>query len=231
MKLHKHCTVSGQEYQLVNEDIRLDIDRPGLAIIQVVAEEPLAGLVEFSLGWHFEDNLTRFFTGEVKRSTTVDDKQQRLLCLELSARIDDTAPISLRHPTLRDVIAKYAEMTELAFVIPDKPYADTQIPAFYGLGNAFHAMRNLGEVFHIDDYVWFTQGDGRIFVGSWEDSRRKGREIEIPQAVFKNVSADGDRTMTAIPGLRPGCVVNGERVEYIKLSGHQMSFKCSNGPF
>ena len=226
MKLFKRFTVQGGEYQIVNEEIRLDIDRPGLAIIQVVADEPLSGRVRFSLGWHFDPHLTLFFTGEIARCTQVDGKQYRLLCPELSARLDNTEPVALRHPTMQDVIARYAELTGLSFIVPAKPYAETRVPAFYGLGSVFHAMKNLGQVFHVEDYVWLTQGDGRVFAGAWQDSRWKGREIAIPQAVFNNVSAGGERVMTALPALRPGCEVNGERVQSVWFSGHEMRVKC-----
>lgn len=179
------------------------------------------------MGWNNDPQLTLFFTGEVDgESKTVDHKQQRLLCLELSARLDKTAPIALRHPTMREVLEKYSALSDLSFIIPGKPYTTTKVPAFYGFGSAVHAMRNLGEVFHIEDYVWLTQGDGRIFAGSWEDSRWKGREIEIPYKIFKKVSADGCFTMTAAPGIRPGCQVNGARVVNVNFTGHEMSFKC-----
>lgn len=230
MKLHKRLTVGGTEYPIVSEDVRLDIDRPGVAIFQVLADSQLSGKVEFSLGWNIQSELTLFFTGEVATSTPVGYKQQRLLCRELSARLDNTKPVALRHPTLKEVLAKYAELTELSFIVPEKPYADTKVPAFYGLGSAYHAMQNLGAVFHIDDYVWLTQGDGKVFAGSWEDSRWKGKEVEIPRAVFKKASADGLCAMPAAPAIRPGCVVNkdagGGRVVSVSLSGITMSFKC-----
>lgn len=228
MKLFKRFTVEGQEYPIVKEDIRLDIDRPGLAIIQVLADAELSGQVEYSMGWNYGDTLTVYFSGEIKTSTTVDAKQQKLLCLELSARIDNTAPISLRHPTLKEVLAKYAELTELSFILPDKSYAQEKVPAFYGFGSAFHAMHSIGQIFHIPDYVWLTQGDGRIFVGSWEDSRWKGREIAVPQEMFKRVSADNEIMMTVAPGVRPGCVVNGKRVMRVNFSGHEARLKCRN---
>jgi hypothetical protein len=230
MKLLKRLVVNGAEYPLVSDEVRLDISRPGAAIFQVRADQRLEGRVEFSLGWHFQSALTRFFCGEVVTSTTVDAKQQRLFCRELSARMDNAAPLSLRHPTLREVLATYAELTGLEFIVPERPYAFAKVPAFYGFGSAMHAMQTLGEVFHIDDYVWLSQGDGKIFVGSWADSRWKGREVEIPQNVFKQVSAGGQCTMAAVPDIRPGCVVNaatdGGRVETVTLSGVNMSFKC-----
>lgn len=226
MKLYKRFSVEDEEFQIVNEQIRLDIDRPGLAIIQVVADRKLEGKAAYALGWNISPKMTLFFTGEIASSTRVDAKQQRLLIPELSARIDNAAPVALRHPTMRDVIGTYAELTGLEFIVPDKPYSDTKVPAFYGFGSAFHAMRNLGDVFHIDDYVWLTQGDGKIFAGAWADSRWKGKEVDIPESMFTNVSADGSVTMTAAPGIRPGCVVNGRRVVSVRLSGHAMELKC-----
>lgn len=226
MKLFKRFTVEGEEYPLVSEQIRLDLDRPGLAIVQVVATHKLEGRVTYSLGWNVSPRLTLFFTGEIANSARVDDKQQRLLCPELSARIDGAAPLALRHPTMKDVLARYAELTGLSFIVPEKPYVETRVPAFYGFGSAFHAMKTLGDVFHIDDYVWLSQGDGRIFAGSWADSRWPGKEVEIPANMCKRVSADGNITMTAAPGLRPGCVLNGKRVVSVLFAGHEMEIKC-----
>ena len=230
MKLIKRLVVDGVEYPLVSEEVRLDMGRPGAAIFQVRAEAKLEGRVEFALGWHFQNALTRFFTGEVVTSTTVDAKQQRLFCRELSARLDNAAPVSLRHPTLREVLATYAELTGLQFIVPERPYASTKVPSFYGVGSAMHAMQNLGRVFHIEDYVWLAQGDGKIFAGSWADSRWKDREVEIPQNMLKQVSADGQCSMTVVPDIRPGCVINaaagGGRVETVTLSGVTMGFKC-----
>ena len=70
MKLFKKLTVEGQEYQLVSENIALDIERPGRGIFQLVCpegEENPKGLVVFSLGWNFTNKLTLFFTGEIEQ--------------------------------------------------------------------------------------------------------------------------------------------------------------------
>ena len=226
MKLQKRITVNGEEFPLVSEKIVLSLTAPGTAIFQVQAEQKLEGLVTFAMGWHFDARLTLFFTGEIQTSTRIDAKQQRLLCGEFSARLDKASPISLRHPTLKEVLGAYAKQTGISFIIPDKGYAVTKIPAFYGFGSAYQAMHNLGDVFHIPDYVWLTQADGKVFAGSWEDSRWKGREVEIPDGLFGKASADGARTMTAAPGIRPGCHINGERVTSVQFSGHEMRVLC-----
>lgn len=225
MRLLKRLEIAGAEVPIVSEDIRLDIDRPGRAIFQVRADSELSGQVAFSLGWHFEASLTLFFTGEVERSTAVDAAQQRLFCREISARLDAQHPLSLRHPTLREVLAAYAQRTGLRFILPDRPYASTRVPAFYGLGSGYHGMASIGDVFGIEDYIWQAQGDGAVFVGSWADSRWPATPVSLPQEFFSRVTA-GMQTITCVPGLRPGVVLNDRRVQSVRLAGHQMEVQC-----
>lgn len=226
MRLQKRLLVSGAEIPLVSEDVRLDIDRPGRAIFQVRAGGQLAGEVSFALGWNHDPALTMFFTGEVERSVTVDASQQRLFCREVTARLDASHPVALRHPTLRDVLAAYATRTRLRFIVPDRPYASTRVPYFGTLGSGFHGMVRLGEVFAIPDFFWQAQGDGQVFVGSWEDSRWPKVAVELPEAIHSRATAGGGQTIPAIPGLRPGAVFNGRRVLSVRLSGHEMEVTC-----
>ena len=231
MKLNKNLSIGGKDYQLVSEDIALDIERPGRAMFELVCpegEEAPKGLVSFALGWNYADKLTLFFTGDIEHCQRMDNARIRLFSLELSGRLDLPHPLSLRHPTLKQVLNQYNKLTGLQFVLPARPYASVQVPAFYGTGSGFHGFSNLGAVFGIDDYLWQAQADGKIFVGSWADSRWKGREIELPQEVFKNVGPTGFKSTTAIPGLRPGAVVNGQRVISLDFSGHEMRFKCQS---
>lgn len=226
MKLQKRILVAGSELPLVSEDIRLDIDRPGRAIFQVRTAEQLSGAVSFALGWHFDAVLTLFFTGEVERSVPMDSTQQRLFCREVSARLDAAHRLALRHPTLRDVLAAYAARTGLRFIVPDRAYASTRVPYFGVLGSGFHGMARLGEVFSIPDYFWQTQGDGQVFVGSWEDSRWPKRAVELPESVHSQATAGGNQNIPAMPALRPGAILNGRRVLSLRLAGHEMGVTC-----
>ncbi|EPR43152.1 hypothetical protein dsx2_2512 [Desulfovibrio sp. X2] len=225
MRLIKRLLVSGEDVPLAAEDIRLDIDRPGRAVFQVRATQALSGPVTFALGWNFDDAMTLFFSGDVERCTPVDASQQRLFCREVTARLDASIPLALRHPTLRDVVAAYADATGLSFIVPDKAYASTKVPAFYGLGSGFHGMATLGDVFGITDYLWQAQGDGQVFVGSWGDSRWAKAGVTIPATYFAKATATS-RSIAAIPGLRPGVLLNGERVASVRMSGHQMEVVC-----
>ncbi len=226
MKLVKRLLAAGGEIPLVSETIRLDYNAPGRALFQVRSAEPLSGELSFVMGWNREPGLTRYFHGDIRKSVTVDATQQKLLCTEITARLDPLHPVSLRHPTLREVLAAYAARTGLCFIVPDRPYAVARIPAFYGAGTGYHALCNLGEAFSIPDYFWQAQGDGRVFVGSYADSFWSGKAVTVPQAYCSRATIAGGRTLTAIPALRPGAAVNGQRIQSILFSGHTMELSC-----
>jgi hypothetical protein len=226
MKLHKRLTINGAEVPLVSENIQLNHDRPGRAIFQVQAQSPLQGRITFAAGWDWADRLTRIFTGDIERSTTVDAHQQRLFCREVSARLDAILPVALRHPTLQDVLAAYAARTGLSFITPPRPYASVRVPYFGALGTGYQALDSLGAVFGIAEYMWQTQGDGQIFAGSWQDSRWPALAAHVPEEAFGQAGANGGQVMPAVPAMRPGAVLNGRRVQTVRFFGHQMEVAC-----
>lgn len=223
MRLYKKLSISGQDYIPVSEDISLHYNRSGRAIIQVQAKEELKGEVSFALGWNFESEMTLYFSGDVERSVRVDAKQQRLFCREISARLNAPHPLALRHPSLKDVLDAYAARTGISFILPERPYASVKVPAFYGVGSGFHGLDSVGGVFGIEDYHWQAQGDGKVFVGAWADSRWKDRAVDVPREFFTAQLATDNQTIAAIPALRPGAVVNGRRLYSLRFSGHQMT--------
>lgn len=217
--------------KLVQDSTVLELSQPGRAIFQVLSPQMLAGTVQFFVGWHWDSQLTLFFTGDIdpKLSTRVDDKQVRLCVREASARMQHIHPMALRHPTLKEVLAEYAKAAKVQFIVPEKGYATTKVPAFYAVGSGTHGLANMGDVFHIPDYVWLTQGDGKIFVGSHADCRwAKITGLDLPDNFYHSARADGTRSVTAVPSLRPGAVLNGERVRMIKLTGHTMEISICN---
>lgn len=225
MRLFKRLIVAGTEYGLASENVALYYNRPGRAVFQIRATDAqadaLAGQMQFALGWAHSDGMTLFFTGDVERTVRVDNVRRRLFCREVTARLDVQHPLAIRHATLQDVLGAYASRTGLEFVLPQKGYASKKVPAFYGHGTGFHGLAGAGDVFGIDDYHWQAQGDGKVFVGSWADSRWPDRAgATIGEEFF--FQAGTARKIAAIPTLRPGAVLNGERVRMVRFSGHEM---------
>ncbi|WP_027721200.1 hypothetical protein [Maridesulfovibrio zosterae] len=226
MNIRKTLTIGGQLYHIVNEDIRLELCGSGRAVFQIKASEAVSGVVQFVVGYSSQDKDRLFFTGYVESCHKVDNLQQRIFCRELSGVLDKHWPVSLRHSTLNDVLEHYTDITGLIFIVPEQSYSDTKVPSFQTLGDGFHAMSMIGDVFQIPDYIWNPQPDGQIFVGSWQESRWASRPLKVPEKWFKRVLTDGSKCCPIIPALRPGAKLNGQRVKSIKLKGHEMEITC-----
>ena len=226
MRLRKKLMVAGQEYGLVDDNVALYYNRPGRAVFQVRATdeqaEALTGMVQFALGWAHSEGMTLFFTGDIERAVRVDGQQRRLFCREISARLDSNLPLAIRHATLKDVLGAYAATTGLEFIVPDQPYATVKAPAFYGHGSGFHGLACAGDIFGIADYHWQAQGDGKIFVGSWADCRWPDRPATIAEEFF-TAAGNAARKIAAVPTMRPGAVLNGQRIRMVRFAGHEMT--------
>lgn len=229
MKLNKKLLVNGSLAAIEKDEIRLGYMETGSAILQVrLDEEPATGFsstVSFSLGWNFESSLNRFFYGYIERAVYAGKGLYRLFCRENSGKMEEAAPISLRHPLLTEVMQVYARHTGITFNIPRQPYASTPVPYFYGLGSGMQALQSLGDVFSIPDYFWQCGGDGKIFIGSYADSFWSGKTASLPEVLFQGGSIDGSRTIEAVPVLRPGATINGRKIKGVTLRGSKMEIK------
>lgn len=226
MKIRKTLTIGGKDIAIVDDDVRLDLSMTGRANFRVQASAPVEGIVTFSLGYADKPTDTLFFTGYVENSFTVDASTQRIMCRELVSAMQYPFPVSLRHPTLQDVLATYTKSTGLEFVVPDQPYVKERVPCFQTLGNGYHALDMLGDVFSVPYYIWQPQGDGKVFVGSWKHSRWAKIPVELEEEYFTNITVAGTKTMPAVPSMRPGVKLNGDYVTSLQLTGHEMVITC-----
>lgn len=211
---------------LVREHIWLDISTPARADFTVRSPGPLTGIVQLAIGAAGQKSLVEFFTGFISQSHTVDGAQQRIFCRELSAVLWATIPVSIRNASLNDILGVYSRKTGLSFCVPDKEYGTTLCPAFQTIGNGIHGLDSLGAIFAIPDYIWQQQGDGKVYVGGWADSRWAKKPFSVSEAFFQDVQLDGTKTMQAIPGLRPGVQLNGQYITSLQLKEHFMVVTC-----
>jgi len=227
MKLLKSLSVNGEAVGLVREYIWLDMATPGRADFTVRSPKPLSGVVQFYIGAAGRGTMAEFFTGFIVDSHTVDASQQRLFCRELAAALWTVIPVSIRNASMRDILGVYARKTGLSFTVPDKDYGDTPCPAFQTVGSGIHGLDSLGPIFGIEDYIWQQQGDGQVFAGSWQDSKWAGKPFTVQETAFENIQVDGTRTLQAVPGLRPGVMLNGRYVTSLQLYKHFMVVTCA----
>lgn len=226
MKLHKVLSINGRPFDLVSDEVCLDLRTPGRASLRIKASEPQRGLVTLDLGYN-EKPLQRHFCGYIERSTTANEQEQVLFCRELAAVLSYPLPIALRHVNLSTVLAQVSQQTGLRFRVPDAAYAKVRTPYFYSLGDGIQALDSLAQVFSIPDFVWHQQGDGEVFVGSWADSYWGARPpLQLPTELFDGHQANQRAEIAALPGLRPGATINqGQRITRLTLAGTNMVLK------
>jgi hypothetical protein len=228
MKLNKVLTINGQARKLLADKVRLNARSPGAARFEMVADDiglALNQLVTLDVGYSLQTATQRFFIGLVTDIDTEATGKVIVFCRELSWVLHRPLPLKLRHVTLADVLMAIEERTGLTFSVPDVAYAKRKVAKFFNVGSGYQALDALGEVFGIADYVWQQQA-GKVFVGSWADSRWSGQgNFVIPDAVFRGKRTKGVAEIAALPQLRPGQLVNGQRLTNVTLQKSYMELE------
>jgi len=228
MRLLKVLTVSGNQSPLVKEDVRLELSAPGRANFTVIADESLSGIVTLDIGFSSDKSLKRWFTGYIEKSIKVSKTEQLLFCRELSASINRTLPLNLRHLSLKDLALNMSEKTGLSFNLPDRPYTTKPVPYFYNVGGGYHALDSIGLVFQIPNYIWQQQGNGEIYLGDWHDSFWASRPIVLPENLLTGHSSNEAADIPAMPPLRPGIRFNDQfYIQSVSLSDSTMRLTWS----
>ncbi|WP_427192638.1 hypothetical protein [Serratia marcescens] len=201
----------------------LELTGCGRGFITVLTTADTTGqLVRLDLG--YDNTVYRWFTGYVERSSPSENGAQRLLVRELVGVFAGQWPVSLQHPTLRDVVADVARRTDMVFTLPDGvDYTDTPIPHFTHSGTGYQLLANLGRAFGITDYTWFQLPDGTVYVGSYAHSRFAGAPVDIPTEFIQHAGGGNSVTLPAIPAIRPGVQVNGKRITLVSIKDDSMT--------
>lgn len=234
MKISRQLTIAGEPYRIAQDTVRLSLYAPGVAEFVIEAAAPVKGLVVFWLGNTLTENpaaaptLQQFFVGYVHRSVTAGPNKQSVLARELVNLLEKPLPLSLRHVNARDVLGHISAETGLAFTMPAEPYSTRRVAYFYNMASGFHALDEIGRAFGVPDYVWQQNGDGSVYAGSHAHSRWATCPVELPAHFFSNASSSNRYTCAAIPAMRPGAVLNGQRVADVLLTGNTMTLKCED---
>ena len=92
---------------------------------------------------------------------------------------------------------------------------------FYHNGDGITALRQCGKVFAIPDYIFQQLTDGKIFVGSWQDSQWQKSPVSISEDLITKLTATTAK-MLATPKLRPGLMLNNKIIHQITFSNTEM---------
>ncbi|HEI9850104.1 hypothetical protein [Serratia ureilytica] len=209
--------IDAETVPVASHELVLDLNACGRGFITAETDQASIGkLIRVNVGYN--DQTLRWFTGYVERDQAADNGFRRLFVRELVGVFEKSWPLSVQHPTLRQVAEKLAAESGLAFILPDgKAYTDTPIPHFVHSGTGWQLLSNLGRAFGITDYIWQQLPDGTVWLGAWEDSRFANLPIDIPNEYAKAAGAGNSITLPAIPSIRPGVMANGQRITRVAL--------------
>lgn len=224
MKLDKLLTIGQKAYTLADDEVVLEANSAGRASLTIDTEgdeiKPFTAM-SLDIGYSQHGHASRFFVGYIESVNPRDRRSSLLFCRELPGVLAKPLPLSLRHPTMRDVLTAMHEKTGLNFAVPSSDYATAKIPHFQNIGSGYHALEHVGKAFKVGDFFWQQQADGVIFCGSWDDSPWPDREVELPDEWFTDQYAKTAK-IPALPSLRPGAILNGQRVKLVTLMGNFM---------
>jgi hypothetical protein len=213
--------VDNQKVDMTDHWIVLQSATPGNCQIIVNTKVKQHAIVAVDLGWG--DMIDRVFIGYVERVMPAVNGWHTLFCRELSASLALSYSVMLRHPTLKKVLDELSQLTGLEFLVPDSAYADTAIPCFYCDSSGYAMLDNIGRSFRVDDFIWQQQGNGKIYVGSYQDSFWADKPIVIPNSLMTNHQAGRTATIPAAPMIRPNVLANGSRIKTVEFKETQMT--------
>ena len=207
MKLEKRLYIDNKEVNLKIELVSLKLSLASIAIFtiddEVVPERYQA--VRFDIG--YQQKTSPFFEGYIDKIQPAENGHYKITVKENAGILSNRCPLSIEHPTMRDVLTALSQKTGLEFVVPEKvDYTDMVIPNFVCQGTGYQCLQQIGRAFNIPDLVWFQHTDQTIHISAYQDCRFYGKPITIPLALSSRRNGD-NITFAPFPILRPGAII------------------------
>ncbi|HGO5853294.1 TPA: hypothetical protein ACK3JH_000130 [Mannheimia haemolytica] len=217
MKIIKTCLLDEKEVELSSEHIILELNNTGRGYVTVKTEDDCVGKkVIFEMGEY--DHYYTWFNGFVEREQSAESGYKKLFIRELVAAFERPLSCSHRHITLRSLGEWLTQAVGIEVKIPTADYADKPIPLFTHSGSGYQLLHNIGRQFEIPHYMWQQSPDGTLYIGSHADSRWHGKDAELDSKEAL-ISGSNDMTIPIMAAIRPGAVINGNRIKKVELHG------------
>ena len=223
MLLEKRLFVNGKEVDLIENKVSLKLNQPGKAIFVCKSDKTIkiADIVCFKAGYN--KKLKHIFFGFVDKVQQADTGSSKIVVKELCGRLTDPCHISIEHATLTEVIEQIGELTKVDFVLPDAEYVTKKIPNFVSSGSGLQCIDNIARAFSIDDMVWFQQPDKKVWLGAFKNCIFFGKNVSVSTELTTNQFAGTTISFPCFPMLRPGVVINGDRITKLELFDDEMT--------
>ena len=222
MKLTKRLFISNQEYTLADSKVSLKLSLGGKAIFRINTSTPPSrfDLVRFDIG--YEQKTAPYFEGFIDRVEPAERGSYKIVVKENAGILANRLPVSLEHPSMRDVFNYISQVTGLEFKLPDATYVDKVIPNFVNQSDGYQCLDRIGKAFSVPDYIWFQDTDQVIYFGAYEDSHFHGKKMNIDHD-FTQRQNTNSVTFPPFPMLRPGRVAFDKRIVRVDLIGDEMT--------
>ena len=211
MKLEKRLYIANEEVKLASHMVSLKLSLSGIAIFTVsemTVEKHQA--VRFDIG--YQNKLKQFFEGYIEKVQPAENGFIKITVKENAGILSNRWPISLEHPSMRDLLSLLTDKTGIEFVLPEnQAYTDWKIPNFVSQGTGYQCLQQIGRAFNIPDFVWFQQADQTVFIGAYQDSRFYNNPITVPLDLTSRVGGD-NMTFAPFPMLRPGVLIKDKKL-------------------
>ena len=227
MKLDKRLYINGELSTLVEEQVIFELSAGGRATFVVKGEVLENQLVELHIGYQGE--FKRYFDGFITKSQPGQSGYTRFIARERAGLLAARWPISIQHATVSEIIEQLSYETGLKFVLPEQDYVITRIANFTSQGTGYQLLNNLGRAFNIDDFIWFQQSDGTIYLGSFKHCRWYSRPIELDTSLSSQQRGGDSMTLAVMPSVRPGAIINGKRITQVHFEKSLMTLYWKQG--
>ncbi|GEM77345.1 hypothetical protein [Vibrio sagamiensis] len=228
MKLNQRLTINGEPQVLVDAQVILELCAGGRATFVVKGEVKPNDLVLFDIG--YEAELVRYFDGYVSKAQPAQNGFTRFIARERAGLLASRWPVSIQHATISEIIEQLSFDTGLDFVLPEQDYVYERIANFTSQGSGYQLLSHIGRAFQLEDFVWFQQSDGQIYLGEFTESRWHSRPITIDPALAKRAKNGESMTLAVMPSVRPGVVLNDKRITQVHLQQGNMTLYWAQGP-
>ena len=228
MKLDKRLYINNQEMKLATHKVSLKLSSGSIAIFTISDETPVEKnqAARFDIG--YEKEMKIFLEGYVEKVQPAENGHIKITIKENTGILSKRWPLSIEHPTMRDVLNLLSEKTGLDFVLPENAdYTDKKIPNFVCQGTGYQCLQQIGRAFNINDLVWFQHTDQNVHISSFEHSRFYNKPITIPLDLTSRLNGD-NITFPPFPMLRPGALIKDnsfseKRIIRLDLMGDEMT--------
>lgn len=228
MKLEKRLYINNKEIKLASHMVSLKLSLGGVAIFTIddaITPERLQ-LVRFDIG--YQKSPSQFFEGYIEKIQPAENGHYKITVKENAGILSNRCPISIEHPTMRQLFTALSEKTGLEFVLPENAdYTDTAIPNFVCQGTGYQCLQQIGRAFELTDIVWFQHTDQKIHFSEYQDCRFYNKPVTIPLDLTARRNGD-NMTFAPFPMLRPGAIIKDgklteKRITRLDLIGDEMT--------